>query len=717
MADGGYVCEGEHVARDGRRIPVEVNTRLITYGGGPAVLASVRDITERKRAEAELELMRKAADAANSAKSEFLANMSHEIRTPMNGILGMTELALGANLTGEQREYLEMIKSSADSLLKVINDILDFSKIEAGKLLMEPIEFRLRESLADIMRTLAFRAQGKGLDLAYRVPPNVPDRVVGDAGRLQQVIVNLVGNAIKFTERGEVVLSVSLLSQEGSDMVLHFSIADTGIGIPETRLGDILEPFQQGDGSTTRKYGGTGLGLAISAQLARLMNGAIWAESETGRGSVFHFTAQFGVAAAEEPDPTSAANGFEGLAALVIDENMASRNILSETLSGWGLRTAVMGGVEAALSALAVEGAEAFSIAILDAKSILAAGPDQAARLAESLRAPFPGGSALTIFLTPAAGADQETSGLFGARAYLHKPIRQSELFDTLMTLVAAHSLERLNDFRAKGQPQLAAPTPAERTRAAKPPQRPLRILVAEDNLINQRVLVKMLEKPGHSVTLVSNGREAVETLARQCFDLALLDVQMPEMSGLEAVALVRAKERASGARRLPIAAITANAMKGDREQCLAAGMDCYIAKPIQQEGLFVMIENMVIIQKSEPAISFDGALFDGDPEFLAEIVNLFLETYPGMLSEIDDAVIRQDASALRRAAHTLKGAVANFGAKAIIEQTVTLETIGRSGDLAEAGGATHALQDLLAALALELRAAVSKVEDTQVYT
>ena len=709
MASKVYICEGEHIARDGRRIPVDINTRVIVYRGVEVVLAAIRDITERKRVEAELELMREAADSASAAKSEFLANMSHEIRTPMNGILGMTELALATPLNGEQREYLQMVKVSTDSLLTVINDILDFSKIEAGRLSIEPVEFPLRDTLAEMMKALAFRAQEKGLDLAYRVPPDIPDQLVGDAGRIKQVIVNLIGNAIKFTERGEIVAGVAVDSREGDEMLLRFTIADTGIGIPANRLSSIFEPFRQADGSTTRKYGGTGLGLTISAQLAGLMGGRIRAESEVGKGSAFHFTARLKVAAGSAAGSAPSCCALDGLSVLMIDENATCRAILQEMLSAWRMAPVAVDGPAAALDAMdrARAAGAPFGMIVLDSKT-----PDRSLdALAASFRRLTPVGGPPVILLTPAgAVAEAERFHAFGIRAQLRKPIRQSELLDAMMTVIAAESLDRFHAFRAQG----AEPFEAE----PHSPARSLRILVAEDNPVNQRLLLRMLEKQNHSVALVSNGRQAVEMLGRQSFDLALLDVQMPEMSGLEVAAAVRAREKESGGgERLPLAAITANAMKGDREQCLAAGMDAYIAKPIHPEELISMIENMVIIQTPDAAISFDGSLFEGDPEFLTEIVNLFLETYPGLLSEIDEAVVRRDAAGLRRAAHTIKGAVSNFGARKIVEQAKTLEAIGRSGNLERAAPTAAALRSLMQTFAPELVAAAARAGDKQVFT
>jgi two-component system sensor histidine kinase/response regulator len=717
MTVGAYVCEGVHLAKDGRRIPVDINTRVIAYQGSPAILAVVRDITERKRVEAELELMREAAENANAAKSEFLANMSHEIRTPMNGILGMTELALATELSSEQSEYLQMVKSSADSLLTVVNDILDFSKIEAGKLSLDPIEFQLRDTLADMMRTLALKAHEKGLDFAYRVPPEVPDRLLGDPGRLKQVIVNLTGNAIKFTGRGEILISVGVASRKSGRVVLSFTVTDTGIGIPGNQLQTVFEPFKQGDGSTTRKYGGTGLGLAISAQLASLMGGRIWAESELGKGSSFHFTAGLGLIedsarAVKMPDPGCE---LKGIPVLVVDDSANSRIILREMLSSSGMKPVAVDGVEPALAALseAATGGGPFAIVILDMKISNGAGLS----LVESIRRlPLTGGPALIALTSAPGGCESEQLRALGIGACLHKPVRQSELLDALMTILSSRSLQALGAF-SNQSPVVLISGNVEVKRAPINEIRPLRILVAEDNPVNQRLLVRMLEKRGHSVALVSNGREAVDALACQEFDIALLDIQMPEMGGLEATASIRAREREQAghggpAIHLPIVAITANAMKGDRERCLAGGMDDYIAKPIHQQELFGVIENMHIIKEIEPTISFDDALFGGDPEFLAEIVNLFLETYPELLAEIESAVSRNDAAALGRAAHTMKGAVANFGAKAAVDQAKTLEMMGKAGDLVAAAAATQSLRALMEKLVPELESALVKATE-----
>jgi CheY-like chemotaxis protein len=544
----------------------------------------------------------------------------------------------------------------------------------------------------------------------------VPDQLIGDPWRLKQLIVNLAGNAIKFTNQGKILIAVDVAAPEQGEAVLHFTVTDTGIGIPQKDLQAIFEPFRQGDGSSTRKYGGAGLGLAISAHLSALMNGQIWAESEPGKGSAFHFTARMGIA---EPHASIGAGrdpsgcDLEDIRVLVVDGDAASRRAIQEMLSSWRMSTSAVDGFEAALRELdqAAAGGQPFTLAILDAEISGGRGLE----LAESIQARAGAIRPAILILTSTAPTSRaETLQALGIGACLRKPVQQCELMDAITTTLASESLQRLGAFSSQpsSEPR-EAPAAIDAARVRN-------ILAAEDNLVNQRLLLRMLQKRGHSVVMVSNGREAVEALIREKFDLVLLDIQMPEMSGLEATAAIRAREveeeaRLGVAAHIPIIAVTANAMKGDRERYLAAGMDGYIAKPVHPQELFETVENLSIIQVSAPEITFDSALFEGDLEFLAEIVNLFLETYPALLSAIEDAVSRKDAEGLCRAAHTLKGAVANFGAKAVVEQARALEMIGKNGDLSSADEGWRRLRALMAKLIPELQAALERATEEQV--
>jgi signal transduction histidine kinase/CheY-like chemotaxis protein/HPt (histidine-containing phosphotransfer) domain-containing protein len=697
----------------------------VTGGGGElADLGQAFDhmaetVAHRTR---EVERARASAEAATRVKSEFLANMSHELRTPLNGIIGMTELALGTTLTFEQQEYLDTVQISADSLLGLINDILDFSKIEAGKLDLERVDFDVRYALDETMRPLAPRAHQKGLELAYHVEDGVPAVVSGDPARLRQIVVNLIGNAVKFTEVGEVVLRVAregpagAASSEATAVTLRFSVSDTGVGIPEEKQATIFDSFTQADASTTRRFGGTGLGLAIASQLVSLMGGRIWVESQPGHGSRFHVTIPFGVPSVPPAQaPQSERPELEGMPVLVVDDNATNRRILDEILTSWGMRATVVDSGAAGLAAMerARQSGQPFPLVLLDYQMPDMDGFEVAERIAQR-----PDRSGATIVMLSSIGqrGDAQRCRELGVAAYISKPVRQSVLQDTILavvarpasgpearTLVTRHSLREaqgpargtppkdnaadplLMDGPAGGEPGLVPPPSAV-------PLRPLRVVVAEDNRVNQLVIRRLLERLGHAVVLCDDGRSAIAAIETERPDIVLMDVQMPEMDGFAATAAIREREAArSSDSRLPIVALTAHAMKGDRERCLAAGMDDYLTKPIRPAELAAVLARFAdeVRRPAEadelgPALDEAAALaYAGDDRrLLGELLGVFLEDSPGHLQAIRVAVAGANPAALMRAAQTMNDSLQVLGAAPATALVALLEALGREGRL-----------------------------------
>ena len=711
IKDLGFVI----VRKDGTPRMVETSVSPISdrYGNRIGYRGLLRDVTRRRQADA-LKQEKVAAEAASRSKSEFLANMSHEIRTPLNAIIGMVELLLESSLSRDQREDLKVVQSAAYALLSVINDVLDFSKIEAGKLELERSAFNLRDFLGEALKILAIKAHEKKIELAYRVAPDVPDRLIGDPHRFRQILLNLIGNAVKFTDSGEIVVFARIKSIEADQLLLHVAVKDTGIGIPAGKQALIFEAFRQADGSTNRKYGGTGLGLAVSAQLVNLMGGRIGVRSELGKGSVFHFTIRFDV----DPDATDGTVlpselQLDGLTILVVDDNVTNANILCEMLSSWKMapKSAMSATAGAALMRKMRKRGVDFDLALVDSQL---PAPGTLSLVQQLLQET---GAAVRIItmLTTTTTKEMDRFYSAGVSAMLTKPVRPSDLLDAIVQALSEKHIPA-DRRRSKQTASKDAAIPS------------LNILVAEDTPFNQKYIRRLLDSWHCRTTIVGNGRQALEILSDQTFDLVLMDVQMPDIDGLTATMRIREMEKQTG-RHVPIIAMTAHAMRGDRERCLESGMNDYVSKPISPATLLEAIHRVLplaapattaeAVTRSESTPAYDDrtlaellSAFNNDPAFFKEIAEMFISDYPPMLETILRAIEARDGALLERTSHSIKGMARNFQIDSAADIALQLEQAATGGRYERATKLSRQLVDDLADFEERLKRMMARISN-----